>query len=42
MKLEEVLFEVTSNNLIQIRIEGKIKLWNLSDYRLRTLEVLKI
>ena len=39
MKLEEVLFEVTSNNLIQIRIEGKIKLWNLSHYRLRTLEL---
>ena len=32
MKLEEVLFEVTSNNLIQIRIEGKIKLWNLSHW----------
>ena len=29
MKLEEVLFEVTSNNLTQIRIKGKIKLWNL-------------
>ena len=42
MKLEEVLFEVTSNNLIQIRIEGKIKLWNLSHYRLRTLEVLNL